>query len=607
MHFTNAFIAAIVACNVLATPIARSPYAVKETHFVPDEWFKQERTQGQQTIQLQIGLKQGRFDELDRHLQENEMRNRERYGQYLSAEEVNELVAPSSETHHLVNDWLQENGINVSDLGYSAAKDWIILHLPIEMVENLLDTEYHNYKHADGRIVSRTTRWSLPAHLHGHIDTIQPTTSFFRGAPRTWAHTTAQVPETSSRPDNASLAAVCNAKSLTPACFQTLYGTKGYETKASSKNSIGFANYLDEVPIRPDAKLFLEKYRPEAVSQASSFTQVSVAGGPTQDGPLTEKQLADGKSYEANLNIQVIAGFAWNMSITAYSTAGRPPFQPETPGEVNNNEPYLVWLDFLAQQSFIPRVISTSYGEPEQSVPQAYAERVCRQFAQVGARGTSLFFPSGNSGVGRDGRCFTNDGQNRWQFKPIFPGGCPYVTTVGATMGLEEEVAAYVPPSNATGGGYFASGGGFSNYFPRPEWQKSSVPQYVEKLGDTYKGLYNRSGRGYPDVAAQGIDFAFFYNGTEGLTGGTSAATPLAASIFALVNDALIAARKPALGFLNPWLYKKGYKALNDVTKGSNRGCNTTGFAAGEGWDPVNGWGTPNFPKLVKLALGEGY
>jgi tripeptidyl-peptidase-1 len=77
MHFTNAFIAAIAACNVLATPIARSPYAVKETHFVPDEWFKQERTQGQQTIQLQIGLKQGRFDELDRHLQEGKMRNRE--------------------------------------------------------------------------------------------------------------------------------------------------------------------------------------------------------------------------------------------------------------------------------------------------------------------------------------------------------------------------------------------------------------------------------------------------------------------------------------------------------------------------------------------------
>jgi len=190
--------------------------------------------------------------------------------------------------------------------------------------------------------LQRSYNWSLPRHLHAHIDTIQPTTSFFRGAPRTWSHTTARIAETPSRPDNTSLTAVCDSKSLTPACIQTLYGTKGYTTKSSSKNSIGFANYLDQVPIRLDAKLFLEKYRPEAVSQASSFTQVSVAGGPTQDGPLTDEQLTNGISYEANLNIQVLVGYAWNMRITSYSTAGRPPFQPETSGEANNNEPYLV-------------------------------------------------------------------------------------------------------------------------------------------------------------------------------------------------------------------------------------------------------------------------
>ncbi|CAA9966214.1 Pro-kuma-activ multi-domain protein [Pyrenophora teres f. maculata] len=604
MHFTNAFIAAIAACNALATPIARSPYAIKETHAVPDEWSKQERTHVRNTIQLQIGLKQGRFDELDRHLQEVSDPDSQRYGQYLTAEEVNELVAPSSETHGLVHDWLQENGIDVNKLSYSSAKDWIILHLPIDKVEILLDAEYHNYKHADGRIVSRTTRWSLPLHLHEHIDTIQPTTSFFRGAPRTWAHTIAQ---SSSPPTNSSFDAVCDKKSVTPECFQTLYGTKGYKTQATSKNSIGFANYLDEVPIRPDAKVFLEKYRPEAISQASAFTQISIAGGPVQDGPLTANQTRNQNSFEANLNVQTISGFAWEVPITSYSTGGRPPFMPESPGQENNNEPYLVWLDYLAQQQEIPKVISTSYGEPEQSVPRAYAERVCRQFAQVGARGTSLFFPSGNSGVGRDDKCFTNDGNNTYQFKPIFPGGCPYVTSVSATMGYAPEEVAYIPPSNASLNNYFAPGGGFSNYFARPAWQEGVVPKYVEALGEKYKGLYNAGGRGYPDIAAQGVNFAFFWNGTEGVTSGTSAATPLAAGVFALVNDALIAAGRPTLGFLNPWLYKKGYKALTDITKGNNRGCNTEGFVAGEGWDPVSGFGSPNFPKLVKLAMGEGY
>lgn len=65
--------AAIAAPAVLATPVARSPYVVKETHFVPKEWEKLGRAHGAKTIQLQIGLKQGRFEELDRHLHEGEL------------------------------------------------------------------------------------------------------------------------------------------------------------------------------------------------------------------------------------------------------------------------------------------------------------------------------------------------------------------------------------------------------------------------------------------------------------------------------------------------------------------------------------------------------
>lgn len=67
MHFTVALLTA-VATHAIATPIARSPYVVKETHFVPKGWSKLERSHGGKTIQLQIGLKQGRFEELDRHL-----------------------------------------------------------------------------------------------------------------------------------------------------------------------------------------------------------------------------------------------------------------------------------------------------------------------------------------------------------------------------------------------------------------------------------------------------------------------------------------------------------------------------------------------------------
>jgi tripeptidyl-peptidase-1 len=74
------------------------------------------------------------------------------------------------------------------------------------------------------------------------------------------------------------------------------------------------------------------------------------------------------------------------------------------------------------------------------------------------------------------------------------------------------------------------------------------------------------------------------------------------ASIVALTNDALISEGKPPLGFLNPWLYSKGYQGFTDITSGVNGGCNTTGFPVTQGWDAVTGFGTPVFPELVKLA-----
>ena len=79
-------------------------------------------------------------------------------------------------------------------------------------------------------------------------------------------------------------------------------------------------------------------------------------------------------------------------------------------------------------------------------------------------------------------------------------------------------------------------------------------------------------------------------------------ATPIAASILALVNDALVGAGKSTLGFMNPWLYSKGYKAFNDILSGYAAGCNTTsGLPAAKGWDAVTGLGTPNFSEILAL------
>lgn len=38
-----------------------------------------------------------------------------------------------------------------------------------------------------------------------------------------------------------------------------------------------------------------------------------------------------------------------------------------------------------------------------------------------------------------------------------------------------------------------------SNYFSRPAYQDKTVSAYIDSLGDMYAGLYNRTGRGYPE------------------------------------------------------------------------------------------------------------
>ena len=101
-----------------------------------------------------------------------------RYGQHLSLEEVSALVKPKEEALDSVHEWLLSNG--VKDFDYSPSKDWINIKISVADVEDLLATEYSTYVHEDGTEAARTTKWSLPHHLHEHIDTIQPTTSFMR-------------------------------------------------------------------------------------------------------------------------------------------------------------------------------------------------------------------------------------------------------------------------------------------------------------------------------------------------------------------------------------------------------------------------------------------
>lgn len=550
-------LSAIGLAHALPSSHPRSPYVVKERHHAPTGWTNIGPAAKEELMHLQIGLKQGTEGEVERHLEEVSDPSHARYGQHLTAAEIHELVTPSRESVDTVKAWLADHGI--ADHAFNPSKDWVSIWVPIEKAESMLDTTYSRFRHRDGSELSRAEVWSLPAHLHEHIDVVQPTNSFFRPDRKVkvvrgpvlgeetlsldWFETIGKnmYPTHKTAGAAASVAALCNASFVTLDCLRTVYGTIDYKPKAADKNGIAITNYLNETSKRSDVRKFLKNFRPEAIAVADTFPIEIVANANNDQGPYTPEQIEAQKNVEGNLDAELALGISWPTPFKAINTGGSPPFKPDILTPTNTNEPYLTFLNYILAQDSIPQVLSTSYGDEEQTVPESYARRVCSGFAQLGARGVSVLFSSGDFGVGLDGTCYSNDGQNTYKFLPEFPTGCPWVTSVGGTEGFNPEVAVT----------RFASGGGFSEYFKQPKYQKKVVDAYIKSLGGKFDGLYNKKGRGYPDVAAQGNRDVIVWAGNVTTVGGTSASSPTFAAVIALVNDALLAAGKPVLGFLN--------------------------------------------------------
>ncbi|KAK7062335.1 Tripeptidyl-peptidase sed2 [Favolaschia claudopus] len=571
----------------LALPSQNCEHKVKETIVPPRGWTIFGSAPPDHLIKLRIGLPQSNFDLLEEHLYAISDPYHDRYGAHLTTKEIHELVAPHPDSVGAVENWLASHGIADNDITRSSAGDWLTVTLPVNLVEKMLDTKYHIW-HKNGEYIVRTTSYSLPKNVHDHVELVQPTTMFgtfkkLKSTIHSVSPITSQAESQKSQPffdstTGLTVDASCNT-TITITCLQQIYNAVGYTPSANVGNSIGIAAYLEDFANRADLQTFFEDQVPAAAAANATFQFISVKDGLDSQDP-------DQAGAESALDTQFAFGLTFPVASTFFSTGGRPPFIPSVGTPTDTNEPYTDWLDFVLSHPNPPLSISTSYGDEEQTVPESFAKRACSEFAQLGARGVSLMFSSGDGGVG-DGdpdpettECITNDGLNRTQFIPGFPASCPFVTAVGGTILFPEQ-------------GVDFSGGGFSNYFERPSYQDAAVQAFLDKLAPgTYSGLFNPNGRAFPDVSAQSDFFRIFIAGQPFHIGGTSASSPAFAGFVALLNDARLRKGLPSLGFLNPLFYSKAAAGFNDITVGNNPGCGTPGFNATEGWDAVTGLGT---------------
>ncbi|KAL2131343.1 hypothetical protein VTI74DRAFT_5232 [Chaetomium olivicolor] len=254
-------------------------------------------------------------------------------------------------------------------------------------------------------------------------------------------------------------------------------------------------------------------------------------------------------------------------------------------------------------------IISISYSGTEASWPANYMKRQCLEIMKLALQGVTVVESSGDFGVGGSrwdpqAGCL---GEERDVYAPRVMANCPYVLSVGATVLVEPEVGDGKTWVERTAEA-FASGGGFSNVFERPKRQDRHVKEYLERanvseLGYVNAGgmgsdgfkpekgkLFNKAGRGYPDVAAMGENFRVVLRGYPNRMHGTSVAVPIWASILTLINEERLATGKSTVGFVHQVLYGHP-EVFTDITEGSNPGCGGDGFQAKKGWDPVTGLG----------------
>ena len=525
-------------------------------------------------ITLSIGVRQRNVPTLLSTLSSVSSPTSPTYRQHLSFDSLNALLAPHPSSLTSITTWLIAAGVHPDSIHRTASGEWLKVHTTLAVAEALLSAEYHAYQHTELDVqVLRCSSYSLPDSVADVIDVIGPTTRFpsyhspvARELPSlspptptlTNRHSRLSHLLTSTPTPSTPLADPCNPRLIDPDCIRAAYSVGS--ANASNHLATGAVNgFLEQYISLQDLSTFF-----------STFDKTQVGRTPTIIGPNDNTK----PGVEASLDIQYVMALAHGANLTFWYTAGRQPGNPE-------NEPFLVWLTDLSNTTAPPSVISTSYGDDEPSVDFDYATRVNTEFAKAGTRGVSILFSSGDGGVagGQSQRCT--------KFIATYPGGSPYVTAVGATRIITGV------PLNETSAGF--SSGGFSDYWPRPDWQKQAVADYFSTHGHTFPNasLYNQTGRGFPDVAAVGENFPIIVGGRQFDVDGTSCSSPTFAALVVVLNDMLLGAGQPALGFLNPLIYQQGVAGFNDVTTGNNPGCGTQGFYAAPQWDPVTGWGTP--------------
>jgi kumamolisin len=458
------------------------------------------------------------------------------------------------------------SGYGLTVVSTDAATRSVKLSGPVEKMEEIFKTHLFRVKHGAHVYRGRVGTLSIPKELEGIVEGV------FGLDTR---------PMIRSRHSQSHLLAVPPGQLPTPGqrswfLPQELAAAYGFPQSNASGITVGIIE-LGGHYIASDLQAFAQ------LTGLETIPTVKVVN--VQTLPSADRNDPDAIG-EVMLDVEVVAGACPGASIALYFS----------------NFTEKGWVDVidaaLNDATNNPRVLSISYGLAEGTdiwTPQAM-NSVNDAMKEAAARGIPVCVASGDDGsddqVG-DGLAHIN-----------FPATSQYVLSVGGTAlvkganGNTEKAWFDGDGLRRDNGG--STGGGVSSVFPRPDWQ---APINIPSVNPNAI-----AGRIVPDVAADAAGSTGYFmvaQGQANVSGGTSAAAPLWASLLAL----LIKANVP-VNYITPVFYQPatgangatvGSLTCNDITEGNNNTAAAGGYPAGLGYDAVTGWGSPKGGALAQI------
>jgi kumamolisin len=474
--------------------------------------------------------------------------------QHLTREQFLAQRGALEEDVQKVEEFAHQYGLSISDT--NLAKGSLMLSGTVADFSKAFNVELLNYTHSEGSYRGRTGPIHIPSELDGIVIAVLGLDNRPQARPHFRTH----------RP-----AITSHARTTQPAgTFTPVQVAQLYDFPANA-NGTGQCIAIIELGGGFKARDVKSYFKSTLNMTPPKVVAISVDGG--HNKPTGDPNGPDG---EVMLDIEVAGAVAPKSTLAVY-------FAPNT-----DKGFYDAIATAVHDTRYNPSVISISWGGPESSWSQQSLTEYNTLLEDAATLGLTVCVASGDNG--------STDGVTDGLQHVDFPASSPYSLACGGTkLTAANNKFANEVVWNELANQEGSTGGGVSDFFPKPAYQAAAnVPASVNPG--------NFVGRGVPDVSGDAdpvSGYDVYVDGQASVIGGTSAVAPLWAGLAACINQ-LVGKR---VGSLTSLVYSQVAPVngtFRDITTGNNGA-----FSAKSGWDACTGLGTPIGSAIAAALTGK--